>query len=226
MKSCFFFFLLLPCFLFAQNDGKIEKLPFCGWRMNDGKKITQQLEAQFRFLNPQKGDTIVDIGAASGALEGCLAAGFNLNNVNFILVDVDARCLNETKVSNMRRHYSAVKGDSLSNGFEIVHNTPDSLFLPLNRYRKVWLMNTLHEVASPGKMAKDICSILQSGGELCVLEVPPDREGQKHGGCKMLLLKPAAIEAVFTSNGFRLDERKDISQKGSMKAIMYRFIKA
>jgi hypothetical protein len=94
----------------------------------------------------QEGDTIVDIGAQSGTYEGCFLAVNNFKTVRFLLVDIDSSCLNQEKVNNMVAHYSKVKGDSIRNSFQIVQNTPDSLWLPLNQYRKAWLFNTLHEL--------------------------------------------------------------------------------
>lgn len=225
MKVHFLLSLLLPCLLFAQDDGKIEKLPFCGWNLSSKKTIRALLEEQVNFLSPQKGDTVVNIGAASGSYEGCLAAGFDVAEVAFILVDIDARCLNEQKVANMRRYYSAVKGDSIRNRFEMVINTQDSLYLPLARYKKVWLMNTLHEMASPEKMACGIAAILKPGGELSVLEALPQKEGQLHGGCKKPLFTSAEIKTIFLQAGFRLAATKELAKKQKFIPAMYRFIK-
>lgn len=226
MKTALFFCcLFLPPFLFAQTESKIANLPFCGWTLGSKKGIRKMMEEQFDFLLPQKGDTIVDIGAASGGFEGCLAAGFDLAGVNFIFVDVDTLCLNEKKVANMRRYYSAVKGDSIRNQFQIVINTQDSLYLPLNRYRKVWLLNTLHEVALPAKVARDIAAVLKPGGELYVLELLPKKEGQLHGGCNKPLLKPDEIKAFFLQAGFRVAATKELTAKNKFTPAMYRFVK-
>lgn len=217
--------VLLSSALWAQGSGKIERLPFCGWDLGNKKIIRTLMEEQFVFLLPQKGDTIVDIGAASGTFEGCLAAAFDLSGVAFVLVDVDARCLNEQKLTNMRRYYSAVKGDSIRNDFQIVINTQDSLNLPLNRYKKVWMLNTLHEVELPEKMARDLAAILQAGGELYVLELLPKREGQLHGGCHKRLLKSDEIQGLFLSAGFRLAATKELEKKKTSAPTMYRFVK-
>lgn len=212
--------------VFAQKRDKIDRLDFCGWRLETQQKIREGFGDDYRFLRPQSGDTIVDIGAASGAYQGALAAGFGMDGVHFVLVDIDGRCLNGEKLSNMLRHYAAVKGDSIRTSFELVKNTPDSLYLPLNRYRKVWLINTLHEVGSPEKMARDIGAVLQSGGEVCVLEKPARREGELHGGCKLPLLLPEQLEGLFTKNGFRLVEKETLYYKKKLvKAVLYRFVK-
>ena len=150
----FLIFLLLPVSLHAQKKSKIDKQGFCGWQMNDKKKITSYFRQQYEFLNVQEGDTIVDIGAQSGTFEGCFLSVNDLKTVSFILVDIDSGCLNRQKLNNMIAHYSKVKGDSIRNGFQIVQNTPDSLWLPLNAYREVWIFNTLHEIPDQQKMIR------------------------------------------------------------------------
>lgn len=218
IKTLFFACFLLPLFLFAQTDSKIERLPFCGWNYNSKKRIREHFGEQYAFLSPQKGDTIVDIGAASGTYEGCLAAGYDLEGVSFVLVDIDKRCLNEQKVANMLRHYSAIKGDSIRNAFQLVVNTQDSLFLPLERYKKVWLLNTLHEVSSPEKMAGDVNDILRPDGEVCILEIIPEYPGQLHGGCNKPLLTTEAINSLFSNHGFRVGDKKTLYQKEKQRS--------
>lgn len=227
MKRYILFLAVLFSFApaLAQKDSKIDALPFCGWKYSSKKRIREHFGEQVGFLAPQNGDTIVDIGAASGTYEGCLCASYELENVNFVLVDVDNRCLNEKRVENMRRYYSSVKGDSIRNAFQIVINKKDSLFLPLRRYKKVWLLNTLHEVGSQEKMARDINAILQSDGEVCVLEIIPEYAGQLHGGCNHPLLSSEEIDAIFLTNGFRKGNTKNLYQKEKATIALLRYLK-
>ena len=225
MRNYLLLLLFLPFISFAQKKDKIGKLAFCGWQMKDKEKIRSYLQPQFDFLNVQAGDTIVDIGAASGAFEGNFLSVNEASNVCFILVDINPSCLNQQKVKNMLAYYSNVRGDSIKNNFRLVQNTPDSLWLPLNQYRKVWIVNTLHEIPDQAKMIRDICSILQTGGEVVILENPAKREGQLHGGCRKPLLTFDKINGLFTSNGFSYVERKDIDRKRSSDILMVRFIK-
>jgi len=217
--------LMLSLCVSAQNKNKIDKLKFCGWQLNDKQKISSNFKEQFDFLNVQEGDTIVDIGAQSGTYEGCFLAVNNFKTVRFLLVDIDSSCLNQEKVNNMIAHYSKVKGDSIRNSFQIVQNTPDSLWLPLNQYRKVWLFNTLHELPDQPKMIKDIHAILKTGGEITILEIPAKYEGQLHGGCHKPLLSLEKINALFASNGFRFSDKKLVAQKKHFDVFMARYIK-
>jgi len=217
--------LMLSLCVSAQNKNKIDKLKFCGWQLNDKQKISSNFKEQFDFLNVQEGDTIVDIGAQSGTYEGCFLAVNNFKTIRFLLVDIDSSCLNQEKVHNMIAHYSKVKGDSIRNSFQIVQNTPDSLWLPLNQYRKVWLFNTLHELPDQPKMIKDIHAILKTGGEITILEIPAKYEGQLHGGCHKPLLSLEKINALFASNGFRFSDKKLVAQKKHFDVFMARYIK-
>lgn len=217
--------VLIPLCLHAQNKNKIDKLKFCGWQLGDKQKISSNFKEQFDFLNVEERDTIVDIGAQSGSYEGCFLTVSDNKSAAFILVDIDAACLNQEKVNNMIAHYSKVKGDSIQNSFQIVQNTPDSLWLPLNRYRKVWLFNTLHEIPDQQKMVKDINAILQHGGEITILEIPAKYEGQLHGGCHKPLLSLENINALFTSNGFRFADKKLVARKKHFDVFMARYIK-
>ena len=221
----FLFLIILSLCVHAQNKNKIDKLKFCGWQLNDKQKISSNFKEQFDFLNVQEGDTIVDIGAQSGTYEGCFLAVNNFKTVHFLLVDIDSSCLNQEKVNNMVAHYSKVKGDSIRNSFQIVQNTTDSLWLPLNYYRKVWLFNTLHEIPDQQKMVKDINAILKPGGEITILEIPAKYEGQVHGGCHKPLLTLEKINSLFASNGFRFSERKLVARKKHFDVFMARYIK-
>ena len=216
---------MLPLSLQAQKKSKIDKQGFCGWQMNDKGKISSYFRAQFDFLNVQEGDTIVDIRAQSGTLEGCFLSVNDLKTVSFILVDIDSGCLNQQKLKNMIAHYSKVKGDSIQNRFQIVQNTPDSLWLPLNNYREVWLFNTLHEIPDQQKMIRDISSVLKPGGEVVILENPPEHEVQLHGGCHKPLLSFEKINRMFASNGFWFVDKKEIIRKRNSDILMARYIK-
>lgn len=225
-KGCFFLFILvLASHSFAQKKDKIEFSSFCGWKMNDKEKIITFFQPQFEFLKVQENDTIVDIGAQSGSYEGAFLTVNNFKNLSFILVDIDSRCLNQQKVNNMLAHYSKVKGDSIQCHFQLIQNTQDSLWLPLNHYKQVWLMNTLHEIPDQAKMVKEINAILQAGAEIVLLELSPKYEGELHTGCRKPLLSFAQINQLFTSNGFVLKERKNIPRKKNSDVMMMRYIK-
>jgi ubiquinone/menaquinone biosynthesis C-methylase UbiE len=217
--------LLIPFAAFAQKKDKVDKIDFCGVQLKTKENIAGYYKEQFDFLKVADGDTIVDIGAGSGWYEGAFSAVSDAKDLNFILVDINLKCLNEQKIHNMLVHYSSVKGDSIRHSFQIVQNTTDSLWLPLNRFKKIWMLNTLHEIPDQGKMIRDIHAVLKEGGEIVILENPPKKEGQLHGGCKKPLLSFEQIKTLFTSNGFLFAEKIDIIRKRNSAIQMLRFVK-
>ena len=87
------------------------------------------------------------------------------------------------------------------------------------------MLDTLHEIPDQSKMIRDIYAILKTGGEIIILENPPKKEGQLHGGCRMPLLSFERINTLFTSNGFQFSEKIDIIRKRNSDMQMLRFIK-
>ena len=77
----------------------------------------------------------------------------------------------------------------------------------------------------PTKNDKDISSILKRGGEIVILENPPEHEGQLHGGCHKPLLSFENINRMFTSNGFRFVDKKEIVRKRNFDILLARYIK-
>ena len=220
--------LLLFLFLFFGMGAAAQKaarIQFCGAVYKNKAKMQEQLDDQFQFFQLNEKDTVVDIGAGSGWVEGAFAAVSPLSNLHFVLVDIDTICLNRQKLGNMIDHYSKLKGAPITHTFELVNNTPDSLYLASNKYQKAWLLNVLHEVPDNIKMVVDLERILRSGGELVLLEMIPRQDGQLHGGCKKPLMSPAAWQKIFEANGFTLVQFKEIKRRSSSNVGLFRFRK-
>jgi ubiquinone/menaquinone biosynthesis C-methylase UbiE len=212
-----------------QKEEKIKKLKFCGYRFKDTALLSNNYREQLAFLNIKNGDTIVDVGTSSGAYIGALNTIGLFKNVHFILVDIDTNCLNRAKVNNMISYYEALHGSPFMNTFSLVNNTPDSLNLPYHRYKKIWLMNTLHEIPDKTAMALQLLAILQSGGELIIAEIPPTGKRTIHSGCNKPLMSEEEIKTVFTANGFSFSAMENLQpvakHKNKHPLYFYRFIK-
>jgi ubiquinone/menaquinone biosynthesis C-methylase UbiE len=203
-------------------------ISFCGWRMNDTTSMREAYAPTISFMNIRDRDTIVDIGASSGNLEGILSAVGYFQNVHFVLVDIDTNCLNRRMVDNMLAYYAELKGSPINTQFTIVNNTPDSLFLPQDRYRHSWIVNTIHEIPDKTKMAQAIASILQKGGELIVMELVARPKHVIHGGCNQPLLDEQELKTLFEQNGFVQAATKTWypSKKAHNPYYLVRFIKS
>ncbi|HEX2609138.1 MAG TPA: methyltransferase domain-containing protein, partial [Flavisolibacter sp.] len=181
---------------------------------------------QFDFLQVQEQDTIVDLGAASGWYEGVFSAYSSLSQLTFILVDLNEKCLSVSKVDSMKRYYESVKKAPITNKFVLVKNTPDSLYLLPASFKKVWLMNTFHELEDRNALLRQIKEVLLPGGEIVVLDVVAQKPGQLHGGCHKPLATQEEIRQAFEQNGFSF--RNDMvvrSRNGLPEVIMTRFIR-
>jgi ubiquinone/menaquinone biosynthesis C-methylase UbiE len=222
MRYCFLLLIVIA----AAKTGAQGKQNFCGVSYKKLGVLKQQLGEQFNFLQVRENDTIVDIGAASGWFEGAFGAGSGVNNVHFILVDIDTGCLNRKKVDAMLQSYSSLKGTPIHYSFDLVHNTTDSLKLPLTSYKKVWIFNMLHEIPDQAKMVRDVYEILQPGGEVVLLEIVPKKKGQLHGGCKKPLMEPEECTKLFESNGFhQKDAIKLTKMRKRIVFSLMRFVK-
>lgn len=227
LHSLLLTFTLLLAFQpgFSQKKSKVDRISFCGVRLEKKAFLEEVYQQQFDFLNLQEYDSVVDIGAESGWYEGALSVASPLQHLTFFLVDISKDCLNETKVNNMKAHYAALKGSPITHTFKLINNTPDSLYLPAQSFRKVWVMNTLHEIPDQHKFIQDIYTILQPGGEVVILEMIPRKEHELHGGCNMPLMSREQLDQLFTSHHFMVKDHIDILVKRRSPLRMIRYIK-
>jgi|GEM_PF-1254164 len=209
----------------GQKGSKLESLPFCGIRSKDIDYLKKYLLPEVAFLKIKSGDTLVDIGAQSGAYDASIAVVANLNDVHFILVDIDSVCLNQTKLNNVISHFSAFNTSLSAQQFSFVNNTKDSLYLPADRYQKALLRNVIHEIRHPDAFVKNIYEVLRSSGELIVLEMIPTKKGKLHGGCRMPLYSFDELLSMFQKAGFLFIEKQDLLEGNKPRKQMLRFIK-
>lgn len=185
----------------GQNEQKPKNLKFCGYAYKDSTLLRKHFEQQLAFLQIKNGDTIVDVGSSGGAFIGAINVIADFNNVHFILVDIDSICLTTDRVNNMIAHYEYVKGVSFSNSIDFVVNTVDSLFLPLNSKRKLWMFNTLHEIPDKANMIKQMIAVLQNGGELIIGELMATEKRKIHAGCHKPLMTGTEIKRIILDAG-------------------------
>ena len=211
-----------------QNDEKIKKLKFCGYKYKDSSLLRKHFEQQLAFLQINNGDTIVDVGTSSGAYIGAINVIADFKNVHFILVDIDSNCLNAAKVNNMITYFENLKGEPFSNSFSFVVNSPDSLYLQLNSKRKLWIINTLHEIPDKAAIIKQMAAVLQTGGEIIIGELMATEKNKIHQGCKKPLMTDEEIKKLMQDSGFTLKNMAVnpwVVKKIRNPLCMFRFVK-
>lgn len=195
--------LLVTSLCFGQeNAGKAGKLKFCGYKYKDSGLVRKHFEQQLAFLQINSGDTIVDVGTSSGAYIGAINVIAEFKQVHFILVDIDSSCLNSAKVNDMITWYENLRGKHFNNSIGFVVNTTDSLYLPLNSKRKLWIFNTLHEIPDKAGMIRQMSAVLRTGGEIIIAELMATETHKIHQGCKDPLMTEDEIRKLMIDAGF------------------------
>ena len=211
-----------------QKDEKIKKLKFCGYKYKDSSLLRKHFEQQLAFLQINNGDTIVDVGTSSGAFIGAINVIADFKNVHFILVDIDSNCLNAAKVNNMITYFENLKGEPFSNSFSFVVNSTDSLYLVLNSKRKLWIINTLHEIPDKAAIIKQMAAVLQTGGEIIIGELMATEKNKIHQGCKKPLMTDEEIKKLMLDSGFTFKNMAVnpwVVKKIRNPLCMFRFVK-
>ncbi len=220
--------LYLPIASYAQDTDEQASLDFCGLRYKNTKVLKKYLAKELAFLNIQEGDTIVDIGASSGAFAGALSVLNTKKNIHFVLVDIDTACLNQRAVNNMLQYFETLKKSPLHISTSIINNTEDSLYLPPAAAKKMWIINTLHEIPDKLAIARQIVNALDKNGELVVAELLATAKQKIHNGCKKRLFSEEEIINIFVNAGLRFKESANTQvtkQKDKHPYCFFRFIK-
>jgi ubiquinone/menaquinone biosynthesis C-methylase UbiE len=169
------------------------------------------------------------VGTSSGAYIGALNVLATFSKVHFVLVDIDTNCLNKIKFDNMLMYYEQLKGSTFINSFNMVNNNADSLFLPLNHFKKLWIFNTLHEIDDKKNIVHQIAAVLRQGGEVVVAELTATDKFTIHKGCNKPLLTNDDVIKFFETAGFRFIEKANLQplpkQKDKHPYMFYRFTK-
>ena len=118
------------------------------------------------------------------------------------MVDIDSSCLNADKVNNMIFHYEKVRGRPFNNTIAFVQNTTDSLYLCMNRYKKMWMFNTLHEISDKANIIQQMAAVLQTGGEIIIAELMATEKHKIHQGCNKPLMTEEEIKKLMLDAGF------------------------
>ena len=171
------------------------------------EEVRQFYNSEAKFLNLKDGDTLVDIGASGGAINGMYSVV--RSNLYQILTDIDKKRLNEKAVQSNYKYLKKLYYPTNTFSYSILLHKPDSIPLASNSFDKVLCRRSFHEFSNPVEMLSEIHRILRDSGNVIVLEGVPEKEGEMEPVCKKPFLKADYIISVFTRNGFQLQRQTE-----------------
>ena len=128
----------------------------------------------------------------------------------------------------MIAHYESLRGLPFNNSISFVVNTTDSLWLPINSKRKLWIINTLHEIPDKADIIRQMAAVLQTGGEIIIGELMATEKNKIHQGCKKPLMTDEEIKKLMLDSGFTFKNMAVnpwVVKKIRNPLCMFRFVK-
>jgi SAM-dependent methyltransferase len=110
---------------------------------------------------PDVAGTVVDVGAGTGTGSQALARRFR----TAVVVAIDRSALMLTRLQ------AAARGKGLGDRLRVVQADLDVAWPAVGAVDLVWAASSLHEVADPDRVFRDVYAALNSGGLLVVIEM-------------------------------------------------------
>jgi SAM-dependent methyltransferase len=154
----------------------------------------------------KNGETVASVGAASGWIEGIFST--MTDSVEYYIQDIDTSYLNEFQLNNVVKHYSSLRNSPQTNKFYFIIGEEHLTNLPENRFDKIILNNSFHEIRKKGfahKILKDLKSKLKPNGRIIIDdETSNDFITIKHEGCLIKAEKVDQTIKLLSNHGFYL----------------------
>lgn len=215
---------------FAQSYDGDPWMTRCGFWERSREKTWKFLYRGFDSLQFQPGERIADIGAKGATMAGMLSMFYD--NLDITLEDIDSTCLNDRQVAYSVEHYRNVNGGTtaMNNAFHVVIGTESSTTLPDSAFKKVFFINTYHEVTQKPEMLRDLHRILAPDGVLYLEERVSTNKRLRHKDCRHEMIMESELLAALQAAGFRLvktNVTEKYRQKGDrVKMAWYQLVKA
>ena len=217
--------LIAPAF--AQSYDGDPWMTRCGFWERSRAKTRKYLRSGFDSLQFVPGERIADIGAKGATMAGMLSMFYD--HIDLTLEDIDSSCLNDRQVAYSVEHYRKVNGGTTAanNSFHVVIGNETGTTLPDTAFRKVFFVNTYHEVTRQAEMLRDLYRILAPGGTLYAQERVTEHKAIRRKDCGHTMPIESELLAAFEAAGFRLlktNITERYRQKGDrVKMAWYQF---
>jgi ubiquinone/menaquinone biosynthesis C-methylase UbiE len=173
------------------------------------------MQALIQFSKIEPNQKIASIGCGGGLWEVML--GFEIDNLEIHLQDIDANLLNETELKNTIEYFEKQYKKPVESTFAITIGDNKNSNLTSNYFDKVLLINSLHEFEYQAIILNECFRILKPNGQLIIEEQLAQYAGELHDGCgKRLFLEAELIEAI-KKTGFHMIESQIYENKIFLK---------
>lgn len=176
-----------------------------------------------KHANWQAGDTIVDIGAGNGWFSCALA--MHHDSLTFYLEEIDSAANSLERRTLAIRHYSKLKGSSLTSQFIPILGTDTQIPLPDQSVHAILLIDTYHHFSKRTEMLQEMHRILKKEGKLFVVELIARKEGDIHPGCRSKLWQENTLVNDFGSHPFDLSANVSSGREYRRKKRLFIFTK-
>jgi SAM-dependent methyltransferase len=154
----------------CRNIPKTESMqPYAGYPILDNiDSIKAELAGRgIDTIIFKKGETVADIGAGNGYLEGMLS--LFTDSVTFYIQDIDTTVCNQDSVKKVRDFYAGLKKGLYTNTFISVNGTDSTSNLPDNTFDKILMLYTYQYIKKPVAFTHDLRKKLKKGGVFYVV---------------------------------------------------------
>lgn len=184
-----------------------EKKPFkYGYALS--KQQCTWFKAKFKDLEIKNGETIADVGAASGWMDGIFS--LFVDSVTFYIQDIDSNYLSKTQLNKVINFYSPFRETEQTNSFHYIIGTVKKTNLPDTIFDKVILNNSFHELSNPQKMIKDLANKIKIRGKIIVSDnFSNDYRKITHPDCHRQGIRVVDVITAFENEGLYLTNMKE-----------------
>ncbi len=202
------------CFIVTKNNYITYE---CGFLLNSMDDVLFQKEIyKYEEYNMKAGDVIADVGGGNGAESAMLSVFYD--SLIFYIQDIDTNCLNQHKLDDVLKHYSKIKGDSISNKFHIVIGEEKKTNLPDNTFDKIIMKRVVDHLRYPDEIFSDIWYKLKDDGTLVIINT---FHFEKNKFKKRTTVR--WVVSTVERNGFKLI--KKIDTIGKFKILIFEKVK-
>jgi SAM-dependent methyltransferase len=118
-------------------------------------------------INIENGETIADVGAGNGYLEGMLSLFHD--SLTFYIQDVDTSICNQKSVDKVVDFYKKLKGKPFNSKFYMVNGSDFETNLPDETFDKIFMLNVYPCLKYPQILMTDLKQKLKPDGRMYVI---------------------------------------------------------